>query len=202
MQRGLYEWSRWKWLLYWMWKWYMRCIHISNPIEHCLYYSEYGDELCFQCEKGYGLYNGQKSCKKIENPIKNCSLSNLMSEAEKCDECENGFVLSYKDNACKIVENCFYLSYQDGKEVCGKCNPGYAVSFEGMNCIQFENCEKLAKGDIKCSECTYYYHPNAEGKCEETPCENYDENDVCTKCFEGYYLNNISICEKFLLKIA
>ena len=86
---------------------HMRCIHISNPIEHCLYYSEYGDELCFQCEKGYGLYNDQKSCKKIENPLKNCSRSNLSSEAEKCDECENGFVLLIKIIHVKLLKIVF-----------------------------------------------------------------------------------------------
>ena len=81
-----------------------------------------------------------------------------------------------------------------------RCKNGYAISFEGNSCIQFENCEKLAKGDKNCSKCAYNFHPNEEGGCERTLCQVYDDNDVCTKCFDGYYLNDIKICQKITIE--
>ena len=65
-----------------------------------------------------------------------------------------------------------------------------------MSCKPFENCEKLAEGDKKCSECyNSLFHPNAEGKCERTQCKEYVQN-VCTECYEGYYLDNDKNCNK------
>ena len=81
-----------------------------------------------------------------------------------------------------------------------RCKNGYAISFEGNSCIQFENREKLAKGDKNCSICAYNFHPKAEGECERALCEVYDDNDVCTKCFVGYYLNDIKMCQKITIE--
>ena len=64
------------------------CIHIDNPIDNCLYYSEYVDNVCEQCEKDYAVSNGGKSCKKVENPIEHCIQYSFYSETDKCKECE------------------------------------------------------------------------------------------------------------------
>ena len=44
------------------------------------------------------------------------------------------------------------------------------------------------------------FHPNAEGKCERTLCEDYDTNDVCIKCYEGYYLDKDKNCQKIAIE--
>ena len=91
--------------------------------------------------------------------------------------------------------NCDYLNE---KGECEECFTGYAVTYDGKSCKQFEGCKKLAEGNEKCSECDNdenhkYFRLNSEGKCERTQCENYD-NDVCTGCFEGYYLDDKKNC--------
>ena len=73
------------------------------------------------------------------------------------------------------------------------------LSSDKKSCKKFENCEQLEEGDSKCSVCVEYFHPNAEGKCERTLCENFGTNNVCSNCYEGYYLDN-NECKKITIE--
>ena len=89
------------------------------------------------------------------------------------------------------IENCVYS--EEGK--CFGCRIGYAVSSDESQCISFQNCDRLEEGNTKCKECYEYFHPNSNGQCERTLCEEFD-GDVCQSCYDGYFLNNNKECQK------
>ena len=124
---------------------------------------------------------------KTSSSIENCIDSYTYSGQEFCYKCKTGYALSYNMDQCKIFENCKYLESDDKK--CESCEDGYALSYDQTQCIKFENCEKLEQGDKKCEECYYNFYPDKNGKCERTLCTDYDENYVCTSCYDGYYLD-------------
>ena len=178
------------------------CIKVENPIDHCAYHylvSE-GVFICSGCEKGYATSNDQKSCVKVENPIDHCTYHFLMPEGQYgCNSCDDEFILSDDRKSCKEFKNCESFYYDGGKYYCSYCKKGYALSFDGNSCKQFDNCYKLEQGDKKCSKCSdEHFHLNADGICERTLCEEYDEKDVCEKCFPGYYLKD-NQCEKITI---
>jgi hypothetical protein len=117
-----------------------------------------------------------------------------------CIECEKDYFVSHDRKSCIEAKNCEFFNSQEGKDFCSDCNDGYALSYEGNVCKQFDNCYKLAQGDDKCSICVANFHPNADGICERTQCYDYNDNNVCTKCFEGYYLNDKKTCEKITIE--
>ena len=92
------------------------------------------------------------------------------------------------------IDNCEYS--KEGK--CEDCKFGYAVSFDGSSCIAFPNCVSLEEGNTKCKECYEYFHPNSNGQCERTLCEEFEGN-VCKSCYNGYFLNNNKECEKITI---
>ena len=85
-----------------------------------------------------------------------------------------------------------------GEGIYHHCEDGYAVSSNKKSCISFQNCYELEEGDKKCKKCAYHYHQNSEGNCVGTLCQQYDNKDVCTKCFDGYYLKN-NECKKITI---
>ena len=180
-----------------------KCIHIENSIQYCIEHSSDSEDKlqCSKCDTNHALSNDRKSCSTVPNQIENCISYSLVSEDNSlCDECKTDYFLSYDRKSCIEFKNCDDFNNNQDNEYCEECNNGYALSYDGMSCKQFENCKKLAEGNKKCSECVDNFHPNAEGKCERTQCEDYDENDVCTKCYEGYYLDNDKNCKKISIE--
>ena len=175
---------------------------ISNYISS--YYDNNENEYCDECKVDYVVSNDGKSCIHIDKPIQYCIEHYLGYQNNlECQICDTNHALSNDRKSCtsvtKQIENCIRYSLDsEGKLICNECNNGYAFSNDEMSCKKYENCYKLAVGDKKCSVCAYssYFHLNAEGQCERTQCENYDGNDVCTKCYEGYYLDNNKNCKK------
>jgi len=95
------------------------------------------------------------------------------------------------------IGNCLYYDeVEEGK--CIGCRIGYAVTFDGSQCISFPNCGLLKEGNKKCKECYEYFHPNSNGQCERTLCEEFEGN-VCKSCYNGYFLNNNKECEKITI---
>ena len=177
-----------------------KCILIENPIQYCIdYYLDAGNELqCSKCDRNHALSSDRKTCTDVTNQIGNCISYYLDSDGKSlCDECKTDYFPSYGNKRCIEFKNCDYINNNNEEnEYCEQCNNGYALSFDKMSCKPFENCEKLAEGDKKCSECyNSLFHPNAEGKCERTQCKEYVQN-VCNKCYEGYYLDNDKNCKR------
>lgn len=180
-------------------------VKIANCVEG--YLDDDDEEICDYCKDGFYLSDDDKKCIEVANKIANCQSYYSSYDGQiKCSECSTNYALSNDGESCIEFKNCDYLN-ADGK--CEECNEGYAISYDGLSCRQFENCRKLAKGDEKCSECNVnwgengeekIYIVNSEGKCERTQCKNYDTNNVCTECFEGYYLNDNKKCEKITIE--
>ena len=175
-------------------------------IENCVAgnLNEEEEEICYYCKNGFYVSDDYKKCIEVANKIANCQSYYSSYDGQiKCRECSTNYALSNDRESCIEFKNCDSLN-EDGK--CEECNEGYAVSYDGMSCRQFENCRKLAEGDVKCSECNVndngekIYIVNSEGKCERTQCKNYDTNNVCIECFEGYYLNDDKKCEKITIE--
>ena len=182
-----------------------KCIKIESPIQFCInHYSDSEDKLrCSECDSNHALSYDQKSCEAVTNKIENCIRYSLDSEGNPlCDGCKTDYFRSYDRKSCIEFKNCDDFNNYDYEEhdYCEECNEGYALSYNEKSCEKFENCYKLAEGNKRCSECFGNFHPNAEGKCERTLCEDYDTNDVCTKCYEGYYLDKDKNCQKIAIE--
>ena len=174
---------------------------IPREIFNCVvgYLNDNDEEECEECKDGFYVSDDNKECIEVKDKIGNCLGYYLNHDGKiACDECATDFVSSNDGMSCIKFPNCDYLNE---KGECERCNTGYALTYEGTSC-KFENCKQLAQGNEKCSECDNgydddhkYYRLNSEGKCERTQCKTYD-NDVCTGCFEGYYLDDKKNCEK------
>lgn len=153
-------------------------ISFSLQIDHCLITHYYCSEI-----------------KENNNTKSNETIAHCLSEdneKNRCIKCEKDYALSSDEKQCIYFPLCLLL---DEDNNCYVCSESYAASYDGKSCISFPNCIKLEKGDNKCSECKYYYHPNSEGKCIKTLCSEYDE-DICIECFPGYYLTKNNTCEE------
>ena len=180
------------------------CISIENPIEHCTYYYSSSSEnqlRCSECDNGYVPSDDQTSCNTVANLIDNCISYELAGDGQIiCRECKIDYFRSFDKKSCIEFKNCNeFNNNEKDNEYCEECNYGYALSYDGSECKQFENCAKLAKGDSKCSECAYFFHLNKEGICERILCKTY-ENNICTGCFEGYYLDGDKNCKKITIE--
>ena len=155
-------------------------ISLSIQDKNCLVYFEY----CKDNEVETPVTTGS---------INNCILYNNYDNQEHCGECKSGYAISYDSTKCISFENCYNLDSEDKK--CINCKEGYAISSEGK-CVKFDNCRELEDGNNqKCKTCVNsHFHPDSNGKCQRTLCSNYDDNDVCTSCFYGYYLNDNKNC--------
>ena len=182
-----------------------KCIYMENPIQYCIdHFFDSNDQLkCSKCDKSYSLSYDQKSCTSLPKEIKNCISYYLDNEGTLlCNECKTDYFPSYDKESCIEFKNCDSFNNNEENEYCDYCNDGYALSYDNKNCTAFENCEKLAYGDKKCDECVELYHPNAEGKCERTQCKDYNDDDVCTECYDGYYLDEKKNCKKITIELC
>lgn len=97
------------------------------------------------------------------------------------------------------IENCIEYD-EDDNQLCKECKNGYARSSDKTRCISFPNCDILEGGGDKCYKCHRFFHPNGNGQCVRTLCENYNnygqDNENCDSCYDGYYLNTENQCVK------
>ena len=135
-----------------------------HSVEHCLYCRD--RESCLSCQNGYALLNSNKMC------ISNDKLLN-----KNYFKINNNFYLcSEKIKGC---ERC------TDEETCLECNIAYDLD-ENNKCIP------------TALTATRYYKDETTGKyisCEKIEnCEECSSATVCTKCKNGYQLDN-SLCK-------
>ena len=160
--------------------------------------------VCFYCIDDYYLGHKDNKCSKIFG----CELS---ENENKCLECNELYCLNAKTGLCedneeitkeeeKIYFRCAKTN-EDGTK-CEVCIGNYTLNEEGL-CIDEENCiEKDDNG--KCKQCyneeRFSFCLNNEFECVETYADNCLEcNDIlnfdkCTKCFDGYELDEFGYC--------
>ena len=153
-------------------------ISFSLEDSHCLITYEY-------------CYEEREPTQPKQTKISNCAYED--DEGTYCYSCKDGYALTYDRQSCtNSISKCYEL---DEQNKCKNCYDDYALSNDRSKCVSFPNCKVLEKDENKCKECDFYFHPNSEGKCERTTCHIYNTNNVCTHCFEGYYLKD-NKCQK------
>lgn len=161
---------------------------------------------CVECENNYFLNVIDLKCSKIEN----CAISN---NAEECIKCDDYYCLDFKEQKCvdnyaspeNKDEEKYYacnITNDEGTE-CIECANEY-FELENGKCINKGDCAEEEDGEcIKCNEVSHDRIPvclNKKFGCVETSswhclkCDNETDFDQCTKCEEGFELNDFNNC--------
>ena len=174
----------------------------EGPFYKCAY-SDSREEVCTQCIDDYYLGYWDDKCTTIEG----CDRS---ENENKCLECNEYYALNMKDNRCyrnyEIIDESkkFYFKCKrtnaEGTK-CAICMEGFVLNDDGL-CVDDEHCSYKEGGKCKsCNNdegtyclnnlfgCIQIYYDN----CLE--CNNLLDFDVCTKCEDGYELNDYGRCE-------
>ena len=158
-----------------------------------------GEDICVECIKGYYLGEKDNKCTKIEG----CAIS---ENENKCIECNDNYCLDIKNGICenneKIIEEekkFYYKCNETNLEgnACEICLEGYILNENGL-CVDEIHCEE--KQDNVCVKCQNSFCLNNNfgcvysfyGNCLE--CNNILDFDICSKCIDGYELNENKIC--------
>ena len=160
------------------------------------------DRLYFTDDNGKNYY----SC-KIYNDVSNC---NLCEEKKTCSECKTNHVLVNQSTACVLQQDIDnHLLFHDMildiyipcKDLISECN----------SCSDRTNCTECLDGSVleqnnSCINITlvknsYYILDNESNKyisCSIIEnCVTCSSRTVCTKCEEGFRVNN-NICQKIV----
>ena len=164
-------------------------------------------EYCTECIDGYYLGEKDNKCSKIEGCI-------LSENENKCLECDLYYCLDGKTGKCEYndeiedEEKKFYFRCNKTNEkgtACEICEEGYILNKNGL-CVDEEHCVEKDEDNncIKCKNdeegvfclnkdfgCVEIYYNN---NCLE--CNNVLAFNNCTKCFDGYDLDDNKDCYK------
>ena len=173
-------------------------------------YTNIDGNYCGWCEDGYYYGYIDHKCSRIEG----CDISENENRCLKCDTDYN-FCLDLKTGKCeyndeienedkKIYHKC-NITNKDSTS-CEICINGYSLNKKGL-CNDDLHCEEKDEEGF-CKKCKnfedeYSNHClNNEFGCVEAYldgcgiCNNILDFDNCTKCFEGYKLNEDTECDK------
>ena len=171
-------------------------------------YTNIDGNYCGWCEDGYYYGYIDHKCSKIEG----CDISENENRCLKCDT-DHNFCLDLKTGKCEYndeIENedkkIYYKCNITNKDStsCEICINGYSLNKKGL-CNDDLHCEEKDEEGF-CKKCKnfedeYSNHClNNEFGCVETYldgceiCNNILDFDNCTKCFEGYELNEDNEC--------
>ena len=133
--------------------------------------------------------------------VKNC---NTCHNKDKCDTCKSGYEMANSNELClsysDINQNVYYKNTLDNKYyLCSNVIKGCEICENGEKCTHCYIGFDLEEND-KCIPTalamTRYYLNNETGKyvsCTKIEnCEECISNAECTKCINGYELNNSS----------
>ena len=162
---------------------------------------------CIKCKDNYILIGEKNEDSSFNNKIKLCKPLNIdqfqhckdiYSDLGICNNCDDGYYISYTDLKCTQIKNCAYSSNGD----CRKCDFGYYYDKKHRKCLiqenNFINCKISYEGEI-CNECDEDTYFDLNGKCVWSNFCAEGERYHCNKCIEGYYLtvvNGICTTEK------
>ena len=197
--------------------------YFLNQSDHtCINNNEFGEfykcertdslgRFCVNCIENYYLSPENLRCSIING----CEITN--EDDTKCLECNIHYALNLKTGKCEdndIIEyeekKYYYRCNKTNEEgtACGICMEGFTLNENGL-CVDLENCAEK-NNDGTCKKCqnneeTYYFYcANNFFGCVETydhyclECNNIFELDKCTKCFEGYELNDENQCVEII----
>ena len=162
-----------------------------------------GINLCSDCVTGYYLGRKDNKCSKIQG----CERS---ENENKCLECNEYYCLDLKTGRCEYnhriddAEKKFYYKCNRTNEAgtaCEVCLNGYTLNENGL-CVNEDNCEEK-NGDGSCAKCIsgsenlclnkdFGCVHSFYGNCLE--CNDVLDFSICTKCAEGYHVNDYGKC--------
>ena len=162
-------------------------------------------EYCGKCIDGYYLGVKDSKCTSMEG----CALS---EDDNICIECEESYCMDAVTRKCIVndeiisEEKKFYfrcnITNEEGNK-CEICEEGLVLNEKGL-CVDYEHCEE--KNDQgNCVRCLNenqkgYYCLNKDFGCIDIyymgclECNDNLDFANCTKCFDGYTLNNYGTC--------
>ena len=175
---------------------------LPGPFYKCMYSDSEG-EKCIQCIKDYYLGYIDNKCSAIYG----CEES---EDENTCLKCSEVFCLNLKDNKCypndeiiseeeKFYYRCNVTNFEGTK--CEKCVEGYELNEDGL-CIDEDHCiEKVDNVCKKCEGIGENFCLNNVFGCVQSyidhclECNQILDLTNCTKCEEGYEINEFSQCE-------
>ena len=183
-------------------------ISLSLQDSHCLSSIEYCGGKDYEYDEDEGSSN--------EGGIDHCEEAN----GRECEECEEGFAISYEKNRCISFQNCISLEAgnnkceecidyfhpnsegkcertlcetYDANGVCQGCYGGYFLKNNQCQKITIPYCLTLDSNDeTKCYNCVDISMPN-NGNCIVPPTliKGWTQYDTNGKCIVCYYGYNI-----------
>ena len=165
-----------------------KCVSIT--IDKCIRATD--ANTCTKCEEGYYV-NDQNKCSKITDY---CNVTTFDHTNKRCTYCVEKYYLTTDYNCTSIpIEKC---TKAKNKDTCTKCEEGYFVN-KNNNCSKIpENCKIIS--NKQCGQCNDHFYVNTDGtKCESInveKCLQGTDANTCTKCEEGYYVDNQNKCTK------
>ena len=162
-----------------------------------------GINMCSNCVKGYYLGRKDNKCSKIEG----CEKS---ENENKCLECDDNYCLDLKTGNCgynKRIDDerkqFYYKCNRTNEEGtrCEICINGFSLNENGL-CVDKNICEEKNENGkcIKCNNDNGNYCLNKDFECVDSfyghclECNNNLDFDECTKCDEGYKVNDYGRC--------
>ena len=177
----------------------------------CAYVNK-NEDKCESCVKDYYYVQKYHIC----SPIEGCQ---ILKDVNTCEQCEEDFCLDLNVGKCftnwDVIneEKLFYFrcnrTNKEGTK-CEICGNEFILDENGI-CVEKKHCEEEKDGICqKCfstEEDTYYYCLNSYFGCTQTSSGNCLEcNDVsdfnkCTKCLDGFKLDEYGNCDKIQEKL-
>ena len=163
---------------------------------------------CEKCDKGYILYDKNKTCLKISDNAEfqkfpNCQILTFNNNKLECSLCNNNYIKFSENNEDKCISSDFILSYNIiFNKYCQKfINKGTIEkpNFSCDKCIddnfldnEYKSLTKFTFKTNGTSFCNLYNEYYDIGMYKEaTIIENKESIEYnCTKCYEGNYLYN------------
>ena len=185
------------------------------------------EKECVSCKSGFFLING--NCQTVEKAVDKCI---SYSDPKTCSGCDKSMLsddgkqcLPFEDSNCMFISTiqCIqcktnYILYMNKYlhdfntwdtnklkkyNIYKIENPYYSVcvALNVANCTTYESFSS-------CRVCNDGYFRNPNGLCSLLPeepiqsCFEYQTQNVCIQCLEGYYIKSLSECEPHGLKIS
>ena len=174
----------------------------SGPFYKCSK-TDLNGEYCTECIEGFYLGDKDNKCTLIEGCV-------LSENENKCLECDLYYCLNSKNGQCfrnddiKDEESKHYfrcIKTNEEGDACEICEEGFIL--ENGLCIDNEHCVEKDK-DGSCKKCQKddfeSFCLNKDFGCVQEytnyclECNNVLELDKCTKCLDGYYLDENGEC--------
>ena len=181
-----------------------------NNFYKCAYTDIFG-KICNSCINGYFYSSNNHICSNIEG----CE---ILKDKNTCIQCEEGYCLDSKNGKCIInfdiidKNKIFYFGCNktnDEGNGCEICIDTLVLNDNGL-CVDKIHCQEEKDG--VCQKCLnieeeYTYHClNSYFGCVETSvdncleCNDISDFNVCTKCLDGYSLDEDGECVEILAK--